>query len=220
MRLVICDGNRIFGEAFADALGCCDDDLKAVAVTVADDCIAAVASYAPDMCVLDVRLPEAADGLRLVEEIRSRFPDTGVVVFSAASDPGILAKAKKAGVTGFLAKSRSVSEVADVLHKIASGQPVFDPVPHTASRPPAPFVLTPREAEVLYRIATGQDTRQMAHEMEIAVSTLRTYVKNVFAKIGVHSRLEAAAVARRANLLDEVASARLLSGPAGHFGPV
>lgn len=203
MHLVICDGNRIFGEALADALGWSDDDLKAVAVTVADECIAAVASYAPDMCVLDVRLPEVADGLRLIGEIRGRFPDTGVVVFSAAGDPGLQAKARKAGVTGFLARSRSVSEVVDVLHKIASGQRVFDPVPHTASRSPAPFILTPREAEVLHRIAVGQDTRQMAYEMDIAVSTLRTYVKNVFAKIGVHSRLEAAAVATRANLLDE-----------------
>jgi len=209
MRLVICDGNRILSEALADALGCCDYDLKAVAVTVADECIAAVASYAPDVCVLDVRLPEAADGLRLIEEIRSRFPGTGIVVFSAASDPGVLAQARKAGITGFLAKSRSVSEIADVLHKIASGQPVFDPAAHTASRPPAPFVLTPREAEVLHRIAAGQDTRQMAYEMNIAISTLRTYIKNVFAKIGVHSRLEAAAVARRANLPDEVPPPRL-----------
>jgi DNA-binding CsgD family transcriptional regulator len=70
-------------------------------------------------------------------------------------------------------------------------------------------LLTPREAEVLRRIAVGQDTGQMASEMDIAISTLRTYIKNVFAKLGVHSRLEAAAVASRANLLDEVAPPRL-----------
>lgn len=209
MRLVICDGNRILSESLPAALESCDRGLKAVAVTTADECIAAVASYAPDVCVLDVRLPEAADGLRLIDEIRSRFPGTRVIVFSAASDAGILAKARKAGIAGFLAKSRSVREIADVLQKIASGQPVFDPVPHPASHPPPPFVLTPREAEVLHRIAVGQDTRQMAYEMNIAISTLRTYIKNVFAKIGVHSRLEAAAVARRANLPYEVPPPRL-----------
>ena len=202
--MVISGENRILSEALADALGSCDYDLKAVAVTAADECIAAAGSYAPDVCVLEGRLLEAADGLHLIEEIRSRFPGTAVVVFSAASDPRILAKARKAGITGFLAKSRSVSEIADALHKIASGQPVFDPVPHAASRPSTPFVLTPREAEVLHRIADGQDTRQMAHEMDIAVSTLRTYVKNVFAELRVHSRLEAAAAARRANLPGEI----------------
>lgn len=56
---------------------------------------------------------------------------------------------------------------------------------------------------MLHQIAAGQHTRQMAGEMNIAVSTLRTYVKNVFAKLGVHSRLEAAAVASRANVIGE-----------------
>jgi DNA-binding NarL/FixJ family response regulator len=204
MRLVICDGNRILSEALAVALETREHELSAVAVTTADECIAAVGSYTPDMCVLDVHLPETADGLHVIDEIRSRFPDIAVVVAGDASDPGTLAKARKLGITGFLAKSRSVSEVAEALHKIASGQPVFDPLPHTASRPAPPFVLTPREAEVLRRIAAGQHTRQMAHEMNIAVSTLRTYVKNVFAKIGVHSRLEAAAVASRADLLEGI----------------
>jgi DNA-binding NarL/FixJ family response regulator len=125
-----------------------------------------------------------------------------VVVASDVSDPGTVAKAKDLGIAGFLAKSRSVSEVADALRRIASGQPVFDLAPHTASYRDPPYLLTPREAEVLRRIAVGQDTGQMASEMNIAISTLRTYIKNVFAKLGVHSRLEAAAVASRANLLD------------------
>jgi len=208
MRLVICDGNRILSEALADALKS-DHGLNTVAVTTADECVAAIGSYLPTMCVLEVRLPETADGLRLIGEIRDRFPDIAVVVASSASDPGTVAKAKDLGATGFLAKSRSVSEVADALRRIAAGQPVFDPVPHTASQRDPSFVLTPREAEVLRRIAAGQSTQQMAYEMNIAISTLRTYIKNIFAKIGVHSRLEAAAVARRANVLRETPSPRL-----------
>jgi DNA-binding NarL/FixJ family response regulator len=208
MRLVICDGNQILGEALADALES-HHELNAVAVTTADECVAALGSYLPDTCVLEVCLPEAEDGLRLISEIRDRFPDTTVVVASDASDPGTVAKAKDLGIAGFLAKSRSVSEVADALRGIASGQPVFDFAPHTASHQDPSFLLTPREAEVLRRIAAGQSTRQMASEMNIAVSTLRTYIKNVFAKIGVHSRLEAAAVARRANLLGEIPPPRL-----------
>jgi two-component system nitrate/nitrite response regulator NarL len=210
MRLVICDGNRILSEALADALRS-DHELNAVAVTTADECVAAVGSYLPDTCVLEVRLPETADGLHLINEIRDRFPDTAVVVASDASDPSTVAKARDLGVKGFLAKSRSVSEVADALHRIASGRPVFDPLPYTASHRDPSFVLTPREAEVLRRIAAGQSTRQMASEMNIAISTLRTYIKNVFAKIGVHSRLEAAAVARRANLLGDMPPSRLSS---------
>jgi two-component system, NarL family, nitrate/nitrite response regulator NarL len=61
---------------------------------------------------------------------------------------------------------------------------------------------------VLGRIAAGQDTQQMAREMNIAISTLRSYVKNVFAKLGAHSRLEAAAVASQASLPAEILAAR------------
>jgi DNA-binding CsgD family transcriptional regulator len=67
-----------------------------------------------------------------------------------------------------------------------------------ASRAIDPFSeLTPRETEVLRRIAAGQNTATMASEMRVTTATLRTYVKNVLAKLGAHSRLEAAALASR-----------------------
>jgi len=210
MRLVICDGNRILSEALAAVLGVPDGEMTAVATSTADACLAAVTQYRPDVCVLDPRLPEAEDGLRLIREILSRCPGLAVLVVSDVSDPAIWVQARKLGIAGFVGKNRSVSQIEDALRTIAAGEPVFDPVPPLgAPRPPAPFVLTPREEEVLRRIAAGQHTRQMAIEMDIATSTLRTYVKNVFAKLGVHSRLEAAAIANQANLPGETTARRL-----------
>jgi two-component system, NarL family, nitrate/nitrite response regulator NarL len=200
MRLVICDGNRILSEALAAALGAHDGEMTAVATSTADACIAAVTEHRPDVCVLDPRLPEAEDGLRLIAEIRNRCPGLAVLVVSDVSDPDIWIQARRLGIAGLVGKNRSVAQVADALRAIAAGEPVFDPAPPLgAPRPPAAFVLTPREEEVLRRIAAGQHTHQMATEMDIAISTLRTYVKNVFAKLGVHSRLEAAAIANQAN---------------------
>jgi DNA-binding CsgD family transcriptional regulator len=65
-------------------------------------------------------------------------------------------------------------------------------------------VLTPREKEVLRRIVAGQGTTQMADEMDIVINTLRSYVKNVLTKLGAHSRLQAAALAMREDLLSEM----------------
>jgi DNA-binding CsgD family transcriptional regulator len=67
-------------------------------------------------------------------------------------------------------------------------------------------VLTPRETEVLRRIVAGQSTGQMADEMHIAINTLRSYVKNVLTKLGAHSRLQAAALAMREDLLSELSA--------------
>ncbi len=211
MRLVICDGNRILSEALAAALETQDNAMTAVATSTADDCISAVTDDKPNVCVLDPHLPAVEDGLQLVREIRDRCPGTAVLVLSDLTDQAIWAQASQLGIAGFLAKDRSVSQIADALQVIAAGEAAaFDRAPpNGASRPAAPFVLTPREEEVLRRIAAGQHTRQMAGEMDIAISTLRTYVKNVFAKLGVHSRLEAAAVASRANLVGEIPDQQL-----------
>ena len=210
MRLVICDGNRILSEALAAALEIRDSAVTAVATSTFDDCIAAVIHDKPDVCVLDPHLCEAEEGLGVVREIRDRCPGVAVLMLSNVTDPAIWARARKLGIAGFLGKNRSVGQIAEALQVIAAGESVFDPPPvGGVSHPTAPFVLTPREEEVLRRIAAGQHTRQMAGEMNISISTLRTYVKNVFAKLGVHSRLEAAAVASRANLIGEVPDRQL-----------
>jgi two-component system nitrate/nitrite response regulator NarL len=210
MRLVICDTNRILCEALAADLEACGHEVLATATT-ADDCIAAVASCRPDICELDLYLPEAEDGLRAVCEIRARCPGTAVLVVADLRDPGTWAQVRRLGIAGLLGKDRSVDEIADALHMIDRGKPVFDPVPRQEAPGAAvSIVLTPREAEVLGRIVAGQDTRQMAREMNIAISTLRTYVRNLLAKLGAHSRLEAAAVASRANLPAETSAAGAL----------
>ncbi len=210
MHLVICDANRILGEALAAALETFDKKAIQV-VTTADDCVRAVASYQPDACVLDLNLPASEDGLRAAREIRARCPNTAVLVVSDLSDPDTCAKARQLGVAGLLGKDRSVSQIADALEMIQNGEPVFDPVPQKqVAGTPVPIDFTPREREVLCRIVAGQDTRQMAGEMNIAISTLRTYVKNVLAKLGAHSRLEAAAIATRLNLSGEMPDGRPL----------
>jgi two-component system nitrate/nitrite response regulator NarL len=210
MRLVICDGNRILSEALAAALGVPDGEMTAVATSAADACLAAVSQHRPDICLLDPHLPQAEDGLRLIHEILNRYPGLAILVVSDVSDPAAWLQARKLGIAGLVGKNRSVSQIADALRTIAAGEPVFDPMPPLgAPRRPAPFVLTPREEEVLRRIAAGQHTRQMAIEMDIAISTLRTYVKNVFAKLGVHSRLEAAAIANQADLAGETTARQL-----------
>jgi DNA-binding NarL/FixJ family response regulator len=109
--------------------------------------------------------------------------------------------ATQAGVAGFVGKDQELDRIATALDAIAARRPPRGEDPLAT--------LTPREAEVLQRITAGQGTKAMAREMSVTTETLRTYVKNVLAKLGAHSRLEAAA---------------LVSGPApgepGHEHPL
>ena len=202
MRLVLCDANRIFCEALALVLEARSHQALAIALTP-DAGVAAVATHQPDACLMDLHFPNGGDGLHAVRAIRDQYPETAVLVMSDLSDPAASSAVMQLGVTGFLSKDQELDQVAAALDMIAADRMALTAgsSPRSDSEP-GPRLgtdllsrLTPRETEVLRRIAAGQDTKTMVREMNVTTGTLRTYVKNVLAKLGAHSRLEAAALA-------------------------
>jgi two-component system nitrate/nitrite response regulator NarL len=208
MRIVLCDRNRILCEALAAVLEARGHQVVAVTAGPAEG-IAAVAAHRPDACVLDLRFPGGGSGLDVAWAIRRRHLNTKVLVFSGLADPAAWSEAKKIGAAGCLRKDQKADRIVGALDVIAAGGVVFDPMlPRQASAPRSrrqypPRMLTAREKEVLCRLVAGQSTEQMAEEMNIATSTLRTYVKRVLTKLGAHNRLQAAALATRENLLSD-----------------
>jgi two-component system, NarL family, nitrate/nitrite response regulator NarL len=216
MRLVLCDDNRLLCEALASILQAHGHRILAITARVAD-AIEAVARHQPDACLLDLRLPDGS-GLDAAREIRHCHPDTKILVLTCLADPAILPEAKKIGVAGFLRKDLRADTIIGALDVISAGGVVFGPryTSQASLRTPTPprqdllGRLTPRETQVLSRIVAGQSTGQMAREMDVATSTLRSYVKNILAKLGAHSRLQAAAIAsRELGLSGEPAGSRL-----------
>jgi two-component system, NarL family, nitrate/nitrite response regulator NarL len=206
MRLVLCDDNRILCEALGAALERRGHEVLA-AVTSTRRGIAAVAVHHPDACLLDLRFPNPPDGLMAAHIIRRFYPGTAILVLSGMVDSASRSMAEQIGVAGFLRKDHNVDHVVSALDVIAGGGVVFDsllsrPVTAEGARITNPtYYLTPREKEILHRIVVGQGTIQMSREMDISTSTVRSYVKNMLAKLGVHSRLEAAFRATSENLL-------------------
>ena len=208
VRLVLCDDNRILCEALGVALEARGHQVLATATTSALG-IDEVAKHRPDACLLDLRFADPPDGLGAARIMRERYPETAVLLLSGLVDSAVLVEATQIGVAGVLRKDQNVDHIAGVLGVIASGGVIYGPAQAHRTRFPdkrryyPARDLTSREREVLRRIVAGQNTRQMAREMNVATSTLRTYVMNMLAKIGVHTRLEAAALATRENLLGD-----------------
>jgi two-component system nitrate/nitrite response regulator NarL len=202
VRLVLCDDNRILCEALAVALEARGHQALAIAMTP-EEGVAAVARHRPDACLMDVRFPDGGDGLDAARLIRDQYPDTTVLVMSGLSDPAVVSEVTQIGVVGFLGKDQEFDKIAAALDEIAAGR--LEPVPGSPAqsglgpgsrRSGNPIAtLTPREAQVLRRIAAGQSTSKMAREMNVTTETLRTYVRNVLAKLGARNRLEAATLA-------------------------
>ncbi len=215
MRLVLCDDNRILCEALASVLQAHGHQVLAIATNVTDG-VAAVAAHRPDACLLDVRFPDVS-GLDAAQAIRRCHPDTKILLLTCLSDPAVLSEAKKIGVVGYLRKDLKADTIIGVLEVINAGGTAFGPKysGQASWRMAAPLrkdrlgALTPREMQVLRRIVAGQSTGQMAREMDVATSTLRSYIKSILVKLGAHSRLQAAAIACR--------QPELFTEPAGSF---
>ena len=163
----------------------------------------------PDVCLLGLPPGHQLSGPDTVRAILRRYPGTKVLVLSEITDPETLSQFMRSGVAGLTHQDQSVAQIAAALDAIEAGRNVLDPGP---LRFPARdrnrlCELSPREKEILTRIAAGQGTRQMSCAMNITVDTVRTYVKNVLAKLGAHSRLQLAALASQDGLLIDQATA-------------
>jgi len=200
MRLVLCDDHEILAGALAAALAARGHQVLAVTTTPTAG-VAAVAALRPDICLLDVRFPENGNGLDAARAIGRQYPETKVLVLTAAADPQTVGEAARVGVAGFILKDRTVSEISEILEMIAVGKAVFSPGLQSRGGKRGSKgvldVLTPREKEVLASMAEGQSTVRMAQMMGVTTGTVRIYVGNVLAKLGVHSRLQATALARK-----------------------
>jgi two-component system nitrate/nitrite response regulator NarL len=220
MKILICDRQLMLAEALASALDARGYHVLAVTTTVSD-ALSAVGDCTPDVCLLGLQPDQQLNGSDAVRAIMQRYPGVKVLVLSEVTDPKTLPQLMRSGVAGLTHQDQSVAQIASALDAIEAGRNVLDPGP---LRVPARGTkrlceLSPREREIVARIADGQSTRQMSFAMNITVDTVRTYVKNVLAKLGAHSRLQLAALASRDGLLtDQALAADALAPADGSIG--
>lgn len=205
--LVIADACRLQADAMALALSSRGYRVEAIATT-GSGLLRAVSACHPDTCLLDLRLLDG-HALDMLNRLHAREPELRVVVLSRSTDPRAAADAVEAGAVGYLGKDKSLNELDRALRRVAVGELFIEPtlaqeaMRHTRERPDGEAGLlrwlTQREREVLRRLTEGDDTTDIARALGMTANTTRTHVQNVLDKLGVHSRLEAVALANRAS---------------------
>lgn len=168
----------------------------------------------PDVLLLDVHLPDG-DGLDLLPEIRKASQETQVVVLTSYTDEATLMRAIDSGVNGFVSKNSSFAELLSTIRLAAEGEIVMPTsllmglilrMPrdrNAAYREEKGWErLTLREREILEQLARGIGGEGIAEQLHIAPLTVRTHIRNLMAKLGVHSRLEAVAFGLKHGLID------------------
>jgi two-component system nitrate/nitrite response regulator NarL len=217
MKIVICDGHRVFSDALASLLRGVGHEVVGSVVSLeeaAEICGRAQA----DACVVDLRPTRTGRRPDIEQAVRSA-PGTAFIALSASAAAATLRQAAEAGAGGLALKGDDFGEFLRVVTETVSGeergagprpakQVVLSRSAKAALRAgqgvaagPSQF-LTEREWEALGRLVRGESTAGMARAMGVRISTARTHIDAVLSKLGAHTRLEAVAYAVREGLVD------------------
>ncbi len=162
----------------------------------------------PDVVLMDLVMP-GMSGTETTELIRRELPDTEVVIMTSVLDDASVVAAVRAGATGYLLKDTRGEELCRALRAAAAGQVQLSPraaallAGKVAHPEVSPDALTPRELEVLRRVAAGDSNKTIALRLSIGEKTVKAHVSNLLGKLGVASRTQAALYAVHKGLADE-----------------
>jgi len=167
--------------------------------------------YAPDVVLMDLVM-EGMDGIETTRRIMEEMPSCRVIVLTSFLDDEKMYPVIEAGAFSYLLKTSRATEIADAIRAAARGQSVLESqvaskMMNRFRRPPQAAAqphedLTEREMEVLKLIALGKSNQEVADELFIGIKTVKYHLTNLFGKLGVEDRTQAAIYAHRNGLAD------------------
>jgi DNA-binding NarL/FixJ family response regulator len=203
-RVFLLDDHELVRRGIRDLLES-EDDLEVVGEAgTAEEAYGRIPATTPHVAVLDMRLPDG-DGIDVCREIRSRHPEIACIMLTSFSDDEAVYAAILAGAAGYLLKQVRGNDLVDAIRRVAAGESLLDPavttrvlerLRHKDDEDPL-AALTDQERAILELIAEGLTNRQIGERMFLAEKTIKNYVSNMFSKLGMSRRTEAAAYAAR-----------------------
>jgi DNA-binding NarL/FixJ family response regulator len=215
IRVVLTDDQTLMREGLESLLAISGEVEVVGHAADGDEALALVAELAPDVLLLDLRMPNR-DGIATLDELRQRGHEVPVLVLTTFDDDELVLRALRAGAKGYLLKDVTLEELVGGIRTLAGGgtlvQPALTerllrglgalPVPDDFAHLPTPEPLSPRETEILRLLASGFSNREIAEALSLAEGTVKNYISTVLAKFGVKDRTRAVLRALHLGLLN------------------
>jgi DNA-binding NarL/FixJ family response regulator len=216
IRVLVADDQAIVRDGLVTLLGLLDDLEIVGEAADGEKAVRLALATRPDVVLMDLRMP-VLDGAAATARILEQLPETAVVVLTTFADDASIAGALRAGARGYLTKDAGRAELAAAVRSAASGQATFarkvgerlaqgftapaSSATDAAGAPSAESLrarlpaLTAREAEVLALIAEGRSNAEIAASLYLGVSTVKSHVNAIFAKLPARDRAQAMTIA-------------------------
>jgi two-component system nitrate/nitrite response regulator NarL len=209
VKVVICDPHRMFADALASVV---DSRIWTIVDTPVDPAhaVAVVAQTHVDVCLMELVFPDGMTSVAAIAAIRDVSPATKVVVLTACSDPELIMSAVQSGADGIVFKDDEIDRIIEVCEQIVSSTHETEgalencSAPANVTRPPTgtsergePHArpVSGLELEMLDRLLRGERGQALAYELGISYSSTRSRIRQVLARLGARSELEAVALA-------------------------
>jgi len=206
IRVMLVDDHTMVRRGLATFLKVFDDLELAGEAANGEDAIQLCAQIRPDVVLMDMVMPDM-DGVTATHAIRQQFPEAQVIALTSFKDRELVQDALHAGAIGYLLKDVSADELAQAIRAAHAGRATLSSeaaqaLVQAAAQPPTPgHDLTERERDVLALLVEGLNNTQIADNLVVSPSTIKSHVSHILAKLGVASRTEAAALAVRHRLV-------------------
>ncbi|MFF8284232.1 response regulator [Streptomyces albus] len=195
IRVLLADDEHLIRGALA-ALLALEDDLAIVAQAASGtEAVAMARAHRPDVAVLDLQMP-GADGVRAATAIREAVAECHTMIVTSHGKPGHLKRALAAGVRGFVPKTASAQQLAEIIRTVHGGSRYVDPELAADAISAGDSPLSEREAELLELALDGAPVAEIARQASLTQGTVRNYLSAAAAKLGAENRHAAARMAR------------------------
>jgi DNA-binding NarL/FixJ family response regulator len=207
VRVLIVEDHQIVADGLTALLNDQKDMTVVGNVGSVAESAAAAAEVMPDIVLLDFRLNDGT-GADAAEAIRRVAPNAKHIFLTREDSDVARFAALESGASGFIHKSKAAGEVVEAIRKVAAGGTLITPssiaalINRRRQTDSQRESLTPREKEVLRMMAEGISSREIANKLGISYATVRTHIRSLDAKLGVHSKVQAIVKARELALID------------------
>jgi two-component system nitrate/nitrite response regulator NarL len=207
-EILVVEDHPMFREALIHAIDSRDDMTVIGETGSGREAIETLRSLRPQVCVLDLGLPDI-DGVEVLKRVTAEEMETRVLVLSGECDSEVVYSLLEAGASGFERKTAGPSELVGAIAAVARGETVLPAEllgglaeQIRGHRSPAGATLSDRELEILLEVAEGHSAAEIAANLHLAESTVKTHLTRIYDKLGVSERAAAVATALRRGVIE------------------